>query len=603
MFHKISALLITVFFSVISYAQNPLVIEDGVDQVNVKDYAYHFEDVTDEYTFPEITKVNWIKLQGGIVFPFNKYPQWIKYEFENNSDEMLQKVLFIPYHIIHEIDAYSTVDSELYESYSTGTRRDYREKDFHSSGYPIKLNFKPKKVTTVYLKLKYLYRPLRGTTYLMSEKRVGEVLVNTERIIWGWRGILFFALLSSFILFWFLKSKMFLYYFFLNLGVAFFIASQIGDYFYLVNVDSNDFTTLIDYFGALLVCLFVPLFLSVLTPKIKERNKLGWKIITYLVYGVGLFVFLSMFPLLRMSELMYYAHFYIMIVAGIVFISQPIMLFRCVLKKDENALISFFIYALYAFAAFASAILPNMGVMDDSPYVHNALLFGSSIEIISFMFLIGRETLNIFKERSMLVLKQRNHQKEISFSMVKGQEEERNRVGRELHDLVGANMAIIKKEINVKEGELYHVVERTIEAVRNLSQGLVTPKVDGNQFVDEIKEMCHLISSNTLEIDVIFHKWPTIYSADVATHLYRITQELLHNASKHSKAQNVYLQFVLDNEKVFRLIYEDNGVGFDIHKVKKGLGLQNIKNRVGLIGGILIIDSGKNGTIVIVEFK
>lgn len=603
MFHKFSLFLFVVFVSVVSFAQNPIEITAGVDQMNVKEYAYHFEDTKGVYSFPEITEVKWNKLQGGIVFPFNKYSQWIRYEFLNNSDEMIQKVLFIPYHIIHEIDVYTTVDSKLYESYKTGTRRDFREKDFSSSGYPIKLNLKSNKVTTVYVKLKYLYRPLRGTTYLMSEKRVTEVLVNTERIIWGWRGILFFSLLSSFMLFWFLKSKLFLFYFFLNFGVAFFIASQIGDYFYFVNVDSSDFTTLIDYFGALLVCVFVPLFISTLTPKIKVRNKLGWKIITYLVYGVGLFVFLSMFPSLRMSKLMYYAHFYIMITAGIVFVSQPIMLFRCVLNKDENALISFFVYAVYAFAAFASAILPNMGVMDDSPYVHNALLLGSSIEIVSFMFLIGRETLNIFKERSMLIMKQRKNQKEISFSMVRGQEEERNRVGRELHDLVGANMAIIKKEINVKEGELYNVVERTIEAVRNLSHGLVTPKVNGNQFVDEIKEMCHLISNNTLEVEVIFHKWPTIYSADVATHLYRITQELLHNSSKHSRAKNVYLQYVFDDEKVFRLMYEDNGIGFDVNKVKKGLGLQSIKNRVGLIDGVLMIDSGMNGTTIIVEFK
>ncbi len=81
-----------------------------------------------------------------------------------------------------------------------------------------------------------------------------------------------------------------------------------------------------------------------------------------------------------------------------------------------------------------------------------------------------------------------------------------------------------------------------------------------------------MFANNTLEIDVIFHKWPHINSLEITTHLYRITQELLHNFSKHSKAKNVYLQFVLDNERVFRLIYEDDGVGFDIHKAKKGLG-------------------------------
>ena len=156
--------------------------------------------------------------------------------------------------------------------------------------------------------------------------------------------------------------------------------------------------------------------------------------------------------------------------------------------------------------------MPNTSIVEDSPYVNSPLLIGSSIEIFSFIFLIARETMRIFEDRAMLLLKQKNHQKDIAFSMVKMQEEERNRVGRELHDLVGANMAIIKREINEEEGKLYKLVERTIEAVRNLSNGLVTPKIKDNEFVDELKEMCHLNSTDILETHIIFHNWPKINS-------------------------------------------------------------------------------------------
>lgn len=603
MFDKIGTFLFVVFVGLVVKAGNPLVVDASVEQLNIKEYAYHFEDTTNSYSFPEITQVTWTKLKGSVSFPSNKHPQWFQYEFKNDSDKAIRRVLFIPYHMIHEVDVYTTVASKLVESSKTGTRRDFSEKDYTSSGYPIDINLEAQKTTTVYVKLKYLYRPLRGATYLMTQQRINEILSNTEKVIWGWRGIFLFGLLISLTLFWFLRLKLFLYYFFLNVGVILFIASQIGDYFYFVTIDSNDFTTLIDYSGAFLISMFFPLFLNALTPSIKERNSIVWKWMYRLIYGIGFFVVLSMFPWLRMSKLMYYAHFYIMITVGLMFVLQLIMLFRCVLKKDENALVLFSVYAFYIAAAFSGAILPNTGVIEDSPYIHNALLIGSGIEIFSFMFLIARETMKIFKDRALLLVKQKKHQKEIAFSIVKGQEEERNRVGRELHDLVGANMAIIKKEIDTKEVKLYNVVERTIDAVRNLSHGLVTPKVKDNEFEDELKEMCHLITTDTLETHIIFHNWPHINSPEITTHLYRVTQELLHNASKHSQAKNVYLQFVLDDQKVFRLIYEDDGIGFDIKKINVGLGLQNIKNRVGLINGNLDIDSGKNGTSVIVEFE
>ncbi|NQU32421.1 MAG: hypothetical protein HQ521_04235 [Bacteroidetes bacterium] len=188
-------------------------------------------------------------------------------------------------------------------------------------------------------------------------------------------------------------------------------------------------------------------------------------------------------------------------------------------------------------------------------------------------------------------------------SMVAGQEEARNKAGRELHDSIGANMAIIKRQIDRGNEELYKIVSQTIESVRTLSHGLVTPKVRNEEFVDEMKELCFLFSSEKIEVHCYFHNWPKIDCAEITTHLYRITQELLQNAVKHSKAKNVYFQFIGENERNISLIYEDDGIGFNYLKnTNKGLGLRNIENRVELLNGSLQFDTstvGKGCTIVI----
>ena len=84
--------------------------------------------------------------------------------------------------------------------------------------------------------------------------------------------------------------------------------------------------------------------------------------------------------------------------------------------------------------------------------------------------------------------------------------------------------------------------------------------------------------------------------------IYRIIQELVTNAIKHAKAQEIVIQFITDGDNL-NIIVEDDGVGFDPAKIKSnGLGLANIYERTKKLNGRFSIDSAiGNGTTIIFD--
>ena len=144
------------------------------------------------------------------------------------------------------------------------------------------------------------------------------------------------------------------------------------------------------------------------------------------------------------------------------------------------------------------------------------------------------------------------------------------------------------------------VLNETISTIRNLSHELVSPDIKSDTFREELDEMAVAYSSEELKMNVMYYDWPLLKDKEVMIHLYRIFQELLTNAYKHSRASEVYFQFMGGEE--LRVTYEDNGVGFDVEKKNSGIGIKNIKYRVAAMNGSFIMDSyPEAGTTICIE--
>jgi signal transduction histidine kinase len=135
-------------------------------------------------------------------------------------------------------------------------------------------------------------------------------------------------------------------------------------------------------------------------------------------------------------------------------------------------------------------------------------------------------------------------------------------------------------------------IVNVINEIRQLSRSLMNPSIDDLGLMDAINDLIDSVNA-TKKIFVklkMASNLEQVLSPYNKLMVYRILQEALNNAMKHSNASNVLIH-IKKKEKNIDIIVKDNGIGFNIATVKKGMGLKNIQNRVYLVNGHLKIDS------------
>jgi len=214
---------------------------------------------------------------------------------------------------------------------------------------------------------------------------------------------------------------------------------------------------------------------------------------------------------------------------------------------------------------------------------------------------IKEQTENLTLERSMRLS-----------SMIDGQELERQRLSRELHDGLGQSILAIKMRLeriaSANPAKLKKIMEEvqdlftnTINEVRSISNNLMPAVLNEFGLVDALLNLCREVSGST-GINVEFnHEGLTLKLDDkTKTYLYRISQEALNNIIKHSGAKEAFITISSD-EAYVSLQVQDNGIGFNYSDNRKlcGNGISNMKERVHLLNGNIEIKSEKqNGTFL-----
>lgn len=200
-------------------------------------------------------------------------------------------------------------------------------------------------------------------------------------------------------------------------------------------------------------------------------------------------------------------------------------------------------------------------------------------------------------------------------AVLDGQEAERRRIARELHDGVGQKLAGLKLNwsgiiSNVHTdntvdiySNLSQLIDETASEVRSISHQMLPKELEQFGLISAIEG---LVSSsfNNSSIRVSFEHFgmKSRFSYDIELAIYRILQEMLSNILKHSEANMVKIELLKRRESVLLLV-EDNGKGFNYNSKKEhGIGLMNIESRAESVNGTLNYESQINkGTVVSVN--
>lgn len=226
--------------------------------------------------------------------------------------------------------------------------------------------------------------------------------------------------------------------------------------------------------------------------------------------------------------------------------------------------------------------------------------------IISFALIFQRRQLKHRQEKAAL---KAQYDQEILTSQIEVQNTTLQYIGQELHDNIGQLLSVAKINLNVLEEttqdieneefikQTNELVEQAIHDLRALSKSLDGDFVHDFGLQESIAhELQRIRKTKKFETELTLHgeKYALGYEREIV--LFRIVQEILNNALKHSQAKNieVNLSYSADN---FTLSVTDNGKGFDFVGIMRnelsqsGAGLRNIKRRASLINFECEIDS------------
>ena len=199
--------------------------------------------------------------------------------------------------------------------------------------------------------------------------------------------------------------------------------------------------------------------------------------------------------------------------------------------------------------------------------------------------------------------------------LLEAQEAERARIARELHDDIGQRLALLSMALEQLQqsadsaSELHRSIaalsRQTVDIatdVQALSHELHSSKLQLLGVVPAIRDFCSEVSArHKVEVDFTHQDVPGTVRPDIALCLFRVLQEALQNAVRHSAAARFAVSLE-GTPKVLTLTVRDGGCGFNPESVPRdrGLGLTSMRERLKLVAGELVIDSKPaSGTTVV----
>jgi len=221
------------------------------------------------------------------------------------------------------------------------------------------------------------------------------------------------------------------------------------------------------------------------------------------------------------------------------------------------------------------------------------------------------------RERTAVLTSELAERKRLEKEILVISEREQRRIGRDIHDglcqhLTGTALAeqfLVEKLTACSAPEVEDadrvvgLIEEAISMARSLATGLSPIDSEGEGLLTALADLAaHFSSQFEVACRFDFGDHVSIDDSSVATHIYRISQEAVHNAIRHGNARNIGIRLGKAGS-IVTLTIVDDGCGLPGGvPVRYGMGLRNMKYRASILGGSLTLERGKRGTIVTCSF-
>lgn len=245
---------------------------------------------------------------------------------------------------------------------------------------------------------------------------------------------------------------------------------------------------------------------------------------------------------------------------------------------------------------FLSTLLPMVGVV---------FIIAVGVVLLNQQF-----QKNLYKQQLQQEELKNLHQLELLNSSIQVQEDERKRIAQDLHDELGAILAISRMhlvqleqlpEISNQQTHLQAVqqvrglTENALASMRRISHELMPPQLQTFGLIKTLEAVVNRLNeTSSLHISICSDNTLAELNWPIQLGLYRISMELINNTIKYAQATQVSIHFNVAAEQL-NYGYEDNGIGMSESSTSAGLGHKSILGRVNAMGGTIKMSNQQHG--------
>lgn len=536
-------------------------------------------------------------------FGINEDFGFLAFSITNKTKQSKSVVVEVFNALINEISLYEKINDGFILINTAGTDFTFasRLQNDRNFIYPILLS--PKTSKSFIFQFKKNKISIVVPAKIWSENAFQKQNKLQYLLIGIYYGLCFISIIISLYIFLILRKKLYVIYAAYIVFLGLYLFSYLGLYFqFFCNNEAYYNKYIHVFFTVCSIVLFVLFSIKALNAKI-----IAPKLTKFL------YVFLGITIVIRFGEFYLPEYFFSAVKPFIIkfwylsFIIINILLVILITKSyPHQKKVTLFYAIAYSFLGIGTILtIVNLSAGQINAFAFGLplILFSSFLEIVFLTFTIILMVKGIYNERNILSKKIVIQEKKNLTAFIKGEDQERKRISKELHDNIGSQLSYLKRLVSdkFKDEDTNKTIDTICNDVRNLSHEISPSDLKIVGFESAVQDLSKNISTQTT-LDVSFNSYhfPEMINDDLAIQLYRVVQEAFNNILKHSNAKSIEVQ-LMGHQTYFTISIEDDGKGFEMDVEKTGLGIKNMMSRINQIKGHLSIDSKINkGTAILI---
>jgi len=530
---------------------------------------------------------------------------WIAFTLvnRNNRENSIYAVLENPR--LNEVDVYLLKNDSIINTFILGDNFPYHQRPLYFNEFSFPITLSPQVEITVLLHLKHKGNTLQMPIRILSINAFLEHIEGDYLFSGIVSGIFIITFLFGIFFLFNTRDRLFFFYSaYILTALAWLWTTEGFAFQYLWPNHPELATRLGPGLSAVSACFFAANTLQFCKPY--DSTSTPRKILTgFLIFLIiwSSAPFLPFVPITETSMAIYLTVYF----SSNIIIATMLMSYLLWLSiKGNRIVLYFFVAVLVTIISSLAIVLRGSGIINIPLASSTVMSIGYVLEVILMTAGITKQFYNYRKEKEATLIAYLDQQKSITDRILQTQELERVRIGRELHDDIGAGLTQISlmSEVIKDQKDFSNAHRKELNDITLIARKLVNSMGEivwalnpENKSLEQLmiylrEQLGNLLEYSGIEFSI---QLPNVNQSVSLNNIQLrntmlITKELVNNAIKYSQAKNISILCEWQADQLTFQI-QDDGVGVNLATVKKGNGLKNIQRRVNELGGHFDINS------------